>query len=781
MQLNVSPEVGAILDSAAQVAMREHQGFVGVPHVFAALCDARDQLPKSVAEKYGTRLFTVLREVNRTAWRGIVAMPSGEVFYTPRCIDAISRAEKHAQRLRQGPARAPHLLLALLEDAFSAPSRAMDRLQQGRPELVKRLRIAISQGGEAVPAPVAAHAAKAEAAVGEATPARPEESPQPAAPPGMPSLTKNLMEAARNGEIHPAIGRDEEMLEILQILTRKTKNNVILVGEAGVGKTQVVEGLAVKLLREAGKVPDFRIHELNLASLMTGTQYRGAFEEKLLRLLERFKKNRKAVLFIDEVHLIMGAGATDGDGMDMANLLKPALARGEVRCIGATTLQEYRKFVESDPAIERRFQMVRLEELSEEASMQVLRRLRPSFERHHKVHISSRSLELAIALTQRYMPNRRLPDKAIDVLDQACARHRLTAMVSRQQGVAPGEPLQRKAVTPHVIRKVVSQLTSIPLEQMTAEERMSLNDLDRRIRRRLIGQDEAVSKAVAAVKKARVGLADPNRPDAVMLFLGPSGVGKTQLAKLLAQKLFGATDHLLTFDMSEYVEEHSVSRLLGAPPGYVGHDQEGRLTSAVLDMPFSIVLFDEIEKAHPRIYDILLPVFEEGRLRDSRGRVVSFKNCLIIMTSNVGADLLYRSDAGETQRALLEVLREQFRPEFINRIDEIVPFYPLLAEDVREILRLEINAVRKRLKDRNIGIRMYQRAYEYLAEVGYSGDFGARELRRTVDRLITTPISDKLLQGDFQDGDMIDVLMEDGVLTFRKGAPHGKKASGDKT
>jgi ATP-dependent Clp protease ATP-binding subunit ClpA len=411
---------------------------------------------------------------------------------------------------------------------------------------------------------------------------------------------------------------------------------------------------------------------------------------------------------------------------------------------------------------------VRVEELTEAATLQVLQRLRPSLERHHKIRISSRALESAVALTQRHLPHLRLPDKAIDVLDQACARRRLQLMARAEGQPAAGLPQEEK-LTPHDVRKVVSQVAGIPLEELTERERMHLNDLERNIRKRLLGQDEAVGKVVATVKKSRAGMADPNRPDAVMLFLGPSGVGKTQLAKLLAENLFGSRTHLITFDMSEYVEEHAVARLLGAPPGYVGHGEEGRLTQAVQNAPFSILLFDEIEKAHPRIFDIFLPIFDEGRLKDSRGREANFKNCIIILTSNIGAELLAESTAPQSRKSLLEVLRGHFRPEFINRIDEIVPFYPLLAEDIRSILRLELKLIKERLEGKKMQLKIYQQAYETLAREGYTPDMGARELRRVVDQRVTVPISEMILDGALQAGDVVEVFMDADRLTVRRG------------
>jgi ATP-dependent Clp protease ATP-binding subunit ClpC len=507
---------------------------------------------------------------------------------------------------------------------------------------------------------------------------------------------------------------------------------------------------------------------------MAGTQYRGAFEERILALLNQLKNSPDTVLFIDEAHLIMGAGSTDGDGMDLANLLKPALARGEIRCIGATTFKEYRKFVERDPAIERRFQMVRLEELSEEDTYKVLQSILPSLQRHHNVRISDRAVKSAVQLSIRYMPNRCLPDKAIDVLDQACARFRLKMLAAyNKAGMAENTmpPVKEIGVTPHEIRKVISRMIAVPIEEMTAEERLRLGAIEREIRARLIGQEEAVVKSVSAIKKSRAGLSDPNRPFAVLLFLGPSGVGKTQLAKLLATYLFGAPNHLITFDMSEYIEEHSLSRLLGAPPGYVGSEEEGRLTGAVKNTPFSILLFDEIEKAHPRIFDIFLPIFDEGRLKDSHGREVNFKNCIIILTSNIGAEILSHANAPDMRSALIEELRQHFRPEFINRIDDIIPFYPLVAEDIRSILNLEINSVRKRLRDKKFHLHVYQRAFQYLAEKGYRPEFGARELRRVVDKEITTPLSEMILNHKFQAGDTIAVMEENGKLVFNKETP----------
>lgn len=770
MQVRVSAEIGGLLDVAAAISVRHGKYYVGVEHLFEAVAERGDLLPKSFPEGLGRELAIVAERTRTEAWRGTPPEVSGDVYYTPRCAATVNEAARLAERLRSGQAGVGHLLLAILSDAHALPSRVMDRLGIDRKSILERLRSELMGNGGARPA-----------RAGPAPASGPSsEGPKGPAPIDVSAFTRDLTEAAREGKLEPAIGRDREIMEVVEVLARKGKHNVILVGEAGVGKTKIVEGLALEAA--AGKLEAAlgarRILELNVAGLMSGTQYRGAFEDKVLALLRELEAARDTVLFIDEVHLIMGAGSTEGDGMDLANLLKPALGRGELRCIGATTLAEYRKFIGKDPAIERRFQMVRVEPLTPDATLEVLLRLKPSLERHHDVRISAEALKAAVSLTERYLPNRQFPDKAIDALDQACARSRIKAAMGKMDAtLLPVVPGAERKIRPHDLRRVVSQMAAVPIEEITAEERLRLTDLDRRLRARIIGQDEAVTKAAAAVKKSRAGLSDPNRPDAVMLFLGPTGVGKTQLAKELARAAFGSADHLLTFDMSEYVEAHSVSRLIGAPPGYVGSEEEGRLTGAVQNTPFSIVLFDEIEKAHPQIFDVFLPILDEGRLRDSRGKVVSFRNTMIIFTSNVGAECLERGGGEEAGRELMDALRQHFRPEFINRIDEIVPFYPLLFEDVRSILKMLIDGLRMRLREKDIGVRMYQRAYEYLAEKGYSREFGARELRRAVERYVADPISEKLLAGEFARGDMIDVLCEGDVLIFRKGEPSSRKAA----
>ncbi len=774
MQVPVSPEINALLDDATELSVRRGQYYVGIEHLYEALVSRSDDLPHNFYKQYRQFLDAAVREMTREMWRGVVPTISHEVFYTPRCAATTLRAARYAKRTGHSGAGVGHVLLAILADKHASPRRALERLRAPCADLFRTLRADLMRVGQTqMAAPPPSQEAEPEERRG---PERVDSAPEPSPKRRhvLESLTRDLTEMARNGKLEPAIGRNKEILSILEILARQSKNNVILIGEAGVGKTHIVEGLAGLIARGGARslVPLRRILELNLGSMMAGTQYRGSFEEKLQGFLDELRRTEDTILFIDEIHLIMGAGAVEGGTMDLANLLKPALARGEIRCIGATTLQEYRKFIERDPALERRFQMLRIEELSPDATIRVLKRLRPALERHHGVHVGSKAVQESVELTQRYMPNRHLPDKAIDVLDQACARYRLRSVVAKSHPElydSDASALDAEKVTPHDVRKVVSRLTGIPIEEITAEERARLLDLEARLRHRIVGQDYAVAKAAAAVKKSRAGLSDPNRPDAVLLFVGPTGVGKTQLAKALADYIFGSTSHLVTFDMSEYVEEHSVSRLLGAPPGYVGSDEEGRLTGAVRNAPFSVLLFDEIEKAHRRVFDVLLPVLDEGRLRDNRGREVSFRHCIMIFTSNIGADLLSRSAGENVTDPILEELRRHFRPEFINRIDEIVPFYPLLFEDIRTMLHLCIKESKARLKEKRIHLKVYQGAYEWLAGRGYSPAFGARELRRAVERHVISPISAMLLEQKFEEGDTIDVLEQNGELVFRKG------------
>jgi ATP-dependent Clp protease ATP-binding subunit ClpC len=755
-----------LIDQAEKICLRRGGEYVGVEHLFEALvCDGA-QLPAALQAQAGF-FHSAAERVYRDGWGGRMPETSGEIFYTPRCAAIIHESARLAKRLRSRDTQASHVLLALLADAHAAPCRALDAIGCDRGALIETLHECLAAPKNESVLPSATPPRRSAAAAVSAEEPKEREGAEAGPAVDIRSFTRDLTALAREGRIEAATGRGKELMQLVEILVRKGKHNAILVGEAGTGKTKIVEGLACRMVSGALRevLPQTRILELNIAAMISGTEYRGKFEAKVFALLEELHRSHDTILFIDEIHLMMGSGATEGGGMDLANLLKPALGRGELRCVGATTLKEYRQCIAKDPAMERRFQTVRVEPLSPEATLEVIEALRPSLEAHHGVRITQGALESAVQLTERYLPNRQLPDKAIDVLDQACARERINAAVHRRDVLAAAD--EAITVTPHTIRKVVSLVSAVPIEDITRDERQRLTDLEARLAHKVVGQDDAVAKVAAAVKRARTGLADPMRPDAVMLFLGPTGVGKTELAKQLAKQVFGSPSHLIRFDMSEFSEPHSVAKLIGAPPGYVGYGEEGRLTGAIKDAPFSVLLFDEIEKAHPRVFDLFLPILDEGRLKDADGRLVDFRHCMIIFTSNVGADVISRAGAGE--REVIGALQRHFRPEFINRIDEIIPFHPLLFEDVRAILKGMIDSVRLRLKDQEIRVRMYQHAYEFLAQEGYSAEFGARELRRAVERHVVNPLSERLLAGEFAQGDIIEVLIENGALVYRKG------------
>ncbi len=772
MEFQVSPDARSVLDEAAILSMRRGKFYIGVEYIFEALLSRPQLLPRRFAESpHMAALRGALGALRQAEWQGVSPVTdTAEVYYTPRALDVMHEATRLAQQFRRGQTAPSHLLLVILRQDTSEVCRILDAERVDRPALAEALQKSIltepqrtnPAGGEPESTPANAGGTPTEAGI------------------KIEDFTTDLTEAARRGEISKPYGRDRETREAIQVLMRKEKNNVILLGSPGVGKTKIVEGLAAGLATGefATLLGNQRIIELNLAALLSGTQYRGSFESKLIALLQDMEQSGDKILFIDEIHLIMGAGSTDGGGSDMANFLKPALGRGKLKCIGATTPEEYRKFIAQDPAIERRFQTVKIDGLSPEDTHELMRRLKPGFERHHGVRIGKGSLTATVLLAERYLPRREFPDKAIDVLDQACARFHLKMILAETNPAAlkaTVDPRVAGKVTPHDIKKVVSAMASISLDDLNGRERSKLANLDALLNRQIIGQERAVAKVVGPIRKSKMGMAAPNRPDASLFFLGPTGVGKTQLAKELAAQVCGSDELLYTFDMSEYVEAHAVSRLLGAPPGYVGHEEDSLLYVYMLNTPYCILLFDEIEKAHPKIYDIFLPMLDEGRLRDSKGREISFKHAIVLFTSNAGAEVLDRSLSDEENQARLQVaLAKRFRPEFLNRMDAFVPLFPLRREDVRAILRLMMDEIRRRLAERKIGIRMYESAYQFLGERGYDPRYGARELRRAVERYVADTLSDLLLHRRFRSGDMIDIRADGEQLSFEKGALQSK-------
>lgn len=636
---------------------------------------------------------------------------------------------------------------------------------------------------------------------------------------------RDLTDLAKMGRLDPVIGRKEEIERLIHILCRRTKNNPVLIGDPGVGKTAIVEGLAQKIVN--GQVPEplrgKKIFALDLTAVVAGTSHRGMFEERLKNIIgEVIKSQGQIIMFIDELHQVVGAGASgSSEAMDAANILKPSLARGELQLIGATTLDEYRRYIERDGALERRFQPILVKEPSEEDTLEILKGLREKYEQHHHVKITDDALEWAVRLSSRYINDRFLPDKAIDVIDEAGAQVRLSQVKepenlkvveqeikdlkelqktqlskeelnANKQRLAELEKVREELLniwmqtkledTPVVdkaaVARVVARMTGVPVEEVSTEEKERLMKLEQLIHERMVNQEDAVRVVCSAIRRARAGLRDSKRPIGVFLFVGPTGVGKTELAKSLAQVLYGSESALIRLDMSEYMEKHTVSKMIGAPPGYVGYGEGGQLTEMVRRKPFSVILLDEIEKAHPDVFNALLQIMEDGRLTDSKGRVVDFKNTILIMTSNAGSDMLKKSDIGfgasekesvsaknkELERKIKEALKEIFRPEFLNRIDEIVMFSSLGKEDIRKIAELEIEKVRKRLAEKNIQIRIDKKVFDYLTEKGYSKEFGARPLKRMIQKELEDKLSHMLISGEVSENDEIDVCVKNGEI-----------------
>ncbi|WP_024876013.1 ATP-dependent Clp protease ATP-binding subunit [Saccharomonospora piscinae] len=669
---------------------------------------------------------------------------------------------------------------------------------------------------------------------GPPSPSRDGSQPQPqeSETPTLDAYGRDLTAMARDGEIDPVVGRDDEIEQTIEVLSRRTKNNPVLIGEAGVGKTAIVEGLAQRVVDAQVPEPmiDRRVVQLDIAAMVAGTRYRGDFEERMKKLLDELRRNQgRLVVFIDELHTVVGAGASEGS-MGAGNMLKPALARGELHIVGATTLDEYRENIENDPAFERRFQPILVPEPNVEDTVAILHGLRDQYEAHHQVRFTDEALTAAATLSDRYITDRYLPDKAIDLIDQAGARARMRSgrwperlrdlearleqlCRDRDQAVseehyerasalrdeihdlrsrieeqrAEDRPAEAPDVGPTDIAEVVSRSTGIPVAQLTQEERERLLNLEQHLHGRVVGQDEAVAAVAEAVRRARAGLAEPDRPSGSFLFLGPTGVGKTELARALAEALFGSEDSMVRLDMSEYGERHTVSRLVGAPPGYVGYEEAGQLTEAVRRRPYSVVLLDEIEKAHPDVFNMLLQVLDDGRLTDGRGRTVNFTNTVLIMTSNVGSELVLSGTQGalgfaprdedDTEASLRErlmrLLRDVFRPEFLNRIDEIIVFRKLSAEQLRQVTELLLEETRRKAHAQGVAVEVTPDAVWWLSEAGYQPEYGARPLRRTIQREVDNVLSRMLLQGDAGTGDRVTVTVRDGRLALDVAAPVG--------
>ncbi|RLC88718.1 MAG: NDP-hexose 4-ketoreductase [Chloroflexi bacterium] len=794
------------LKLAQQEAERMHHGQIGTEHLLLGLLRQEEGIASRVLRELGLQSGDVQHLVKRLSTaRRRSPLVNAEPDLTPRTKRAIELAGDEARRRGDAQIDTHHLLLGLVRQGDGTALEILNHLGVTG-EQVRRYTNRVLQRQMVFAGKERRKAAKT---------------------PLVDRLAIDLTALAEQNKLDPVIGREREIERVIQILARRTKNNPALIGEPGVGKTAIVEGLAQRIV--AGEIPepllDKRVIQLDVGSLVAGTIYRGQFEERLKRVIAELKKS-ESILFIDEVHMLVGAGAA-GSSVDAANILKPALARGELQCIGATTLEEYRKYVESDAALERRFQPVVVEEPSVEETIEILRGVRSAYEKHHHLRISDEALEAAARLSARYISDRYLPDKAIDVIDETASRVRMykapgarslreifatlkivqrdkeraieehryeDATVLRDREIELQERLEALrinwdaedgvVVNPDDVAEVVSMWTGIPLTQLCNDETERLLHMEEELHRRIVGQDEAISAVAKAVRRARVGLKDPHRPIGSFIFLGPTGVGKTELSKALAEFMFGSEEALLQLDMSEFMERHTVARLVGAPPGYVGYEDAGQLTETIRRRPYSIVVFDEMEKAHPDAFNMLLQIMEEGNLSDARGRKVDFRNTIIIMTSNIGAEMIKRETSlgfviphddtvdakrnyDEMRKKLLEELKRTFRPEFLNRVDSVIVFHALSREEIAQIVDLELDKVRARLVEYDVRLEVTEAAKALLVEEGYSEEYGARPLRRVIQNRIEDALSDALLAGEFVAGDTVVVDAEEGEIVLR--------------
>ena len=801
-----------VLSLAHQEAERMRQNYIGTEHLLLGLIQEDGGVAGRVLRELGIEADRVQEIVERLTGTG--SSPGGKLDLSPGTQQVLEFAVDEARRLGHHYIGTEHLLLGLVRYGEGVANDVLRKLGV-TPEQIRRQTRRVLQ-----------ESSSSRRSSSERKSSQPEKQQQKT--PLVDQLAIDLTSLAEEDKLDPVVGRVMEIERVIQILARRTKNNPALVGEPGVGKTAIVEGLAQRILE--GDVPapllDKRVLQLDVGSLVAGTMYRGQFEERLKRVIDELKAS-KAILFIDEVHMLVGAGAA-GSSVDAANILKPALSRGELQVIGATTHDEYRKHIESDAALERRFKPVQVEEPNVDETIEILRGVRTAYEEHHRLTISDDALNAAAQLSSRYVTDRFQPDKAIDLIDESSSRVRMykspaakTAkeligqikesrrnhalaledgryedaqeILERQEAYESQlERLQSAwdrstspVVTAEDIAEVVSMWTGVPVMQIAQEESARLLQMEDELREAIVGQEEAIEAISKAVRRARAGLKDPRRPIGSFIFLGPTGVGKTELTKALARFLFGSEDSLIQLDMSEFMERHSVSRLVGAPPGYVGYEEAGQLTEALRRRPYSIVVFDEIEKAHPEAHNMLLQIMEEGHLSDARGRTVDFRNALIVMTSNVGAEMIKRQTSigfdikrdqeldeklayQEMRKKLLDSLKRVFRPEFINRVDSVIVFRALSIESIKEIVELELNKVSQRLEEHAIVINTTPAALEMLAEMGYDPEMGARPLKRVIQQNIEDTLSDSLLAGEFEDGDMIMVDVVDDKISLYK-------------
>jgi ATP-dependent Clp protease ATP-binding subunit ClpC len=818
---NFTPRAQQVLALARKEADRFNHNYVGTEHLLLGLIKLGQGVAVNVLQKMGLDLETVRMEVEKQVGSGPETKMVGNIPYTPRVKKVLALAGKEAKALNHSYVGTEHILLGLLREGEGVAARVLKSLEvdieRTRNEILKELDPNFTPP--------------------EADQEGAEPSKKDVKTPALRAFGRDLTELAKKGELDPVIGRRNEIERVIQVLCRRTKNNPVLIGEAGVGKTAIAEGLAQEIA--AGNVPellrDKRVVTLDLALMVAGTKYRGQFEERIKAVMDEIRRSKNVILFIDELHTIVGAGSAEG-AMDASNIIKPALSRGELQCVGATTMNEYRKYIEKDAALERRFQTVKVDAPTIDEAIEILKGLRPKYEAHHKAKLTDEALETAVKFSERYITGRFLPDKAIDVMDEAGARARINAMTRppdvkeiereieqirveketaiKAQDFEKAASLRDKEkqakekldtiltkwreereekevlVTGEDMMHIISKVTGVPLQRMEQAETEKLLKMEEELKKTVIGQDEAVTAISKALRRSRADLKDPRRPIGSFIFLGPTGVGKTFLAQKLAEFMFGDRDALIQIDMSEYMEKFTASRLIGSPPGYVGYEEGGQLSEAVRRRPYSVVLFDEIEKAHPDVMHLLLQILEDGKITDSLGRKIDFRNTIIIMTSNVGAETLKRQTTmgfgavrpvGEHEYdamrdKLMEEAKKAFKPEFINRLDDIIVFHQLAKPELMQIVDLEVAKVLVRVKAKDVHVVLETSAKEFLIEKGYDPQYGARPMRRAVEKYLEDPFAEELLRGNVKPGETVHVTAENGKLVFKAAEPQSAPA-----
>jgi ATP-dependent Clp protease ATP-binding subunit ClpC len=838
---NFTPRAQQVLALARKEADRFNHSYVGTEHLLLGLIKLGQGVAVNVLERMGLELETVRMEVEKEVGSGPPQKAAGNIPYTPRVKKVLALANKEAKALNHSYVGTEHLLLGLLREGEGVAARVLKSLdvdiQRTRNEILAEIDPNFSPEDHDDLDDDDLEDGDGPFEDEGQSQAMGQEGEAKSKTPALRAFGRDLTKVAKEGGLDPVIGREPEIERVIQILCRRTKNNPVLIGEAGVGKTAIVEGLAQEIAN--GNVPELlrnkKVITLDLALMVAGTKYRGQFEERIKAVMDEIRKVKNIILFIDELHTIVGAGSAEG-AMDASNIIKPALSRAELQCVGATTLNEYRKHIEKDSALERRFQQVKVEEPSVDDAIKILQGLQEKYESHHKAAYTPEAIDASVKLTARYLTARFLPDKAIDVLDEAGARARIGTMtrppeikqleaeidrINREKLAAIAEQNFETAaalrddektakktledtlktwraaseetivtVTDDDIMSIVAKWTGVPLSRMEEKETEKLLKMEEELKGRVIGQDEAVTAISKALRRSRADLKDPRRPIGSFLFLGPTGVGKTYLARNLAEFMFGDPDSLIQIDMSEYMEKFTASRLIGSPPGYVGHEEGGQLSEAVRRRPYSVVLFDEVEKAHPDVMNLLLQILEDGTVTDSLGRKIDFRNTIIIMTSNVGASTVKRqtslgfgamsedeADHEGMKAKILEESKREFKPEFLNRLDDLVVFHMLEKVDLNSIVDLEVNKLVARLNEKEISLSLSADARDYLSEKGFDPAYGARPMRRAVERFLEDPLAESLLRGEVKPGDSVSVVKKEDsdVLSFKSSRPEAQE------